>query len=561
LAKGLEAIDFHTALGEAVYTGHSHIDVAWLWPLKESMRKVGRTYSTVTSLMDEYPEYCFNCSQVPLYLYLKEHFPSVYKKVKARVKEGRFEPIGGTWVENDTNLLSGESLVRQCLYGQRFFMKEFGRKVRVGWLPDVFGYSYSLPQIYKKSGIDYFMTTKLTWNDTNPFPYKVFKWEGIDGSRLKCFLSNTYVDNLDFPGHYRTVVSNYPDKLTEPDYLAVYGFGDGGGGPTRYNLEKIRRLSNAPGFPKARTGTAESFFCGSVEKASDRLPVWNGELYFEYHRGTYTSQANNKKNNRRCEIALRNAEMMCSMAKKCGFAYPKKDLTAMWETVLLNHFHDIIPGSSINEVYRESGEQYAAVLKKAEKITRKAARFIADSVGVGKNQLIVFNLLSHLRTDAIEIKGAPFGLEAFDSDGKPLASQYESDTLVIEVPDVPPMGFKLITLKKGKPDRKHDFYFLNGRLNTPFFEIVFNEDGTIGSIWDAEAERDVLRENARANLLQVFEDKPTAYDAWEIEPSYKERSDEFRLTAGPNLVFAGPVRCVLRSKYAYGQSSITQDMI
>ncbi|MBP5274482.1 MAG: alpha-mannosidase, partial [Abditibacteriota bacterium] len=487
LKKRLADIDFGKAAGEAVYTGHSHIDVAWLWPLKESMRKAGRTYSTVASLMDEFPEYHFNCSQVPLYLYLKKNFPSVYERIKARAAEGRFEPIGGTWVENDTNLPSGESLVRQCLYGQRFFMKEFGKKVKVGWLPDVFGYSWSLPQIYKKSGIDYFMTTKLTWNDTNKFPYKAFLWEGIDGSRLKCFLSNTYVDNLDFPGHYNTVVRNYPDKLTEPDYLAVFGFGDGGGGPTRYNLEKIRRLNNAPGFPRARTGTVESFFENSVEKASDRLPVWNGELYFEYHRGTYTSQANNKKNNRKCELALRNAEIMGSLAKEYGFVYPKEALTSMWETVLLNQFHDIIPGSSITEVYRESSAQYEEVLKGAGKIIRKAAQHIADSIGVGANQFIVFNTLSHLRTDVIEIKNAPFGMAVYDANGEKLPSQYESDTLVAEVPAVPPTGFKLITLKKEKAEKQHEFAFSGKKLSSPFFDITFNDDGTIGSIWDKDA--------------------------------------------------------------------------
>ncbi len=561
LKRRLAALELHKETGEALYTGHSHIDVAWLWPLKESMRKVGRTYSTVASLMDEYPEYYFNCSQVPLYQYLKKNFPSVYKEIKARAAEGRFEPIGGTWVENDTNLLAGESLVRQCLYGQRFFMKEFGKKVRVGWLPDVFGYSYSLPQIYKKSGIDYFMTTKLTWNDTNRFPWKAFKWEGIDGSQLKCFLSNTYVDNINFPGHYNVVVKDYPDKLTLPDYLAVFGFGDGGGGPTRYNLEKIRRLADAPGFPRARTGTVESFFENSVEKASDKLPVWNGELYFEYHRGTYTSQANNKKNNRKCEIALRNAEIMCCLAKEFGFQYPKKAITDMWETVLLNHFHDIIPGSSINEVYRVSGEQYASVLKQADKIIRKAARFIADSINTGANQFVVFNTLSHVRTDIIEVKGAPFGMTAYDDTGKALPCQYESDTLVIEVPEVPPMGYRLITLKKEKAPHKHEFGFDGRRLSCPRYDILFNSDGTIQSLWDFYSERDVLVEDARGNLLQVFEDKPTAYDAWELEPSYKERADEFKLVSGPSLVFAGPVRCVLRSKYAYGKSEICQDIL
>lgn len=566
LSQKLSDIEWHKALGTAMYSGNSHIDVAWLWPLKETMRKVGRTYSTVTNLMEEFPEYYFNCSQVPLFKYLQKNFPTIYEQVKERVKEGRFECIGGTWVENDTNLVSGESLVRQCLYGQRFFSKEMGQDVKIGWLPDVFGYSYNLPQIYKKAGIDYFMTTKLTWNDTNKFPHQVFDWEGIDGSAITCFLSNTYVDNLDFPSHYHAVVDNYKDKLKCPDYLALFGWGDGGGGPTRANLEKIKRLKNAPGFPTAKTGKVIDFFNNSIKPIKD-LPKWNGELYFEYHRGTYTSQADNKKLNRKSELKLRDAEIIASIAKDLGFIYPKEKLTNAWETVLLNQFHDIIPGSSINAVYKESIEQYNNVLSVCDEITDNAMAFICENTAIDKNSILVFNTLSHKRDDVIEIpwKNKSKNITITDPEEVQLPFQFEDDKLIIMALEIPPLGYKILNIKEGKAKSKpyieNPFEFGAKGISSNLFDIKFNEDGTLKSIWDIECEREVITDNARANLLQVFEDKPTAYDAWELEPEYMQKSDEFKIIGRPTLVYSGDVRCVVRSKYEYNKSIITQDMI
>ncbi|MBM3496794.1 MAG: alpha-mannosidase, partial [Armatimonadetes bacterium] len=378
LATGLREIGYGRLPGSIFYSGHSHIDVAWLWPLRETMRKVGRTYATVAALMDEFPDYHFGCSQVPLFLYLKEHFPTVYERIRARVAEGRFEPVGGTWVEHDTNVPSGEAMVRQCLYGKRFFREEFGVDVRVGWLPDVFGYTYSLPQIYKRAGIDCFMTAKVAWNETNRVPHNTFWWEGIDGSRLLAHL----VHNLGpmYNAHVRPDEilrqwSDYADKLAFPEALCPFGYGDGGGGPTREMLQTIPRLSGIPGLPDARTGRVHDFFARLAERA-DGAPVWNGEMYFERHRGTYTTQAANKRDNRAAELTLRDAEMFSVVAAMLGRDYPADELRGAWHTVLLNQFHDILPGSSIGAVYADSAADYEKVLRTARSIRDEAMRHV-----------------------------------------------------------------------------------------------------------------------------------------------------------------------------------------
>ena len=563
LQERLANIKWHNEMGNVLYTGNSHIDVAWLWPLKETMRKVGRTYSTVAALMNEYPEYHFNCSQVPLFKYLKTNFPEIFGKIKERAKEGRFECIGGTWVENDTNLVSGESLVRQCLYGQRFFKNEMGADVKVGWLPDVFGYTYSLPQVYKKSGIDYFMTTKLSWNDTNKFPYQVFNWEGIDGSKILTYLSSSYVDDINLRHHYNIVMDTYKDRLVCSDYLAPYGWGDGGGGPTRANLDKIRRLDNMPGFPKAVQGKVHDFFVNTVEK-SKNIPTYNGELYFEYHRGTYTAQANNKKFNRKSELALRDAEFLSVIVEDFASKYPKATFSENWETVLLNQFHDIIPGSSVNEVYKDSVAQYTEVLDNCYKIIYSALDTIAnnaDTSGTG-TPVLIFNTLSSERSDVVELEWTGSkNIALYDENDTKIPFQFEDNKLVFVTDYLPPMGYAVYYAREEKVEEEVNIVFENNEISTPFFEITLNSDGTIARIWDIECEREVLPENSRANVLQMFEDKPTNYDAWELEPEYKQKSWEFNCVESPKLIHIGPTRIVIRTKYAYNESTVEQDMI
>lgn len=361
-----------------ICVGHTHIDIAWLWTLSQTKEKAARSFSTVLNLMKQYPEYIFISSQPQLYKFIKEDHPEIYEEIKRRIKEGRWEAEGSMWVEADTNLTSGESLVRQILFGKRFFKKEFGVDNKILWLPDVFGYSAALPQILKKSGIDYFMTTKISWNEYNKMPYDTFMWRGIDGTEiLTHFITTTdyvkgepkgwfttYNGNLN-PSQVMGCWQRYQQKEINNYVLNSYGYGDGGGGPTKEMLENGKRLAKGiPGAPKVKMGKAIDFFkqLEKIVKGNPKLPKWVGELYLEYHRGTYTSMARNKKYNRKTEFLNLDSELFSTMNMILqGKKYPQSEINKNWEITLLNQFHDIIPGSSIKEVYEESKKQYEEI--------------------------------------------------------------------------------------------------------------------------------------------------------------------------------------------------------
>jgi alpha-mannosidase len=351
--------------------GHTHIDVAWWWTVEQTREKVARSFATVLKLMEEYPDYKFMSSQPQLYAFLKKRYPELYKKVKERIQEGRWEVEGGMWVEADCNLSSGESLVRQFLHGKKFFKEEFGKDNEVLWLPDVFGYSGALPQIMKKSGIKYFMTTKLAWNQFNKIPNDTFLWKGIDGSKiLTHFITTLGVGQpiKDFFTTYNGTLhpdsimggwERYQNKEINHDILISYGYGDGGGGPTKEMLETSLRMEKGiKGIPKVRQEFAGVYFRELEQRVehNPRLNTWEGELYFEYHRGTLTSMARNKRDNRLSELRLMDLELLSVMALEKGFIYPERELQELWENVLLNQFHDILPGSSIREVYEVTKE-------------------------------------------------------------------------------------------------------------------------------------------------------------------------------------------------------------
>jgi len=579
LQEKLSQIGFADNPGKVFFAGHSHIDVAWLWPIKETARKVGRTYSTVTALMDEYPDYYFVCSQVPLFLYLKEHFPTVYARVKQRIAEGRFEPIGGTWVENDCNLVSGESLIRQCLYAQSFFKEEFGADVRVGWLPDVFGYSWAMPQIYRKSGLEYFMTSKISWNDTNRFPHNTFWWQGIDGTRIFTQLIHGTYNALVTPEEMQQFWDNYNSKLSCPEVLSSYGHGDGGGGPTRKMLEYLPRLTDIPGLPKACTGRVHDHFDRIAAETKD-MPVWNDELYFELHRGTYTSQAWNKRFNRKSELLYREAEMYCSAAALLNHkaSYPADELRTGWQTILLNQFHDIIPGSSINEVYKDSRVQYENIIESGERLRRKAQEDIAaglDTRGDGQ-PVVIFNSLSWERSDVVSIEAGSSGnMVVIDPDGREMPSQLSGDRLIFWADHLSPCGcavYRLLEAEAAEPGDKNEapdtspnssipFKIEDNRISTPFYEMEMAPDGTIVRLYDLINSREVLPEDGRANQLQVFEDKPTAWEAWDIELQYQDKMWMFTPAKPVQVMEKGPVRLVLRQELKYGKSSLEQEII
>lgn len=345
--------------------GHCHIDTCWLWPWAETKRKVARSWTSQCNLMEKYPELHFACSQAQQYKWLKQYYPFVFDRVKEKVKSGQFHPIGGSWVEHDTNMPSGESLVRQFLYGQRFFQSHFGERSRVFWLPDTFGYSAQLPQICRLAGLDYFLTQKLSWNNINNFPHTTFNWVSLDGSQVICHMppSETYTAGAHY-GDVKRSISRHKSMDQDHSSLLVFGIGDGGGGPLREHIEKLRRCrgmadkTGTGAVPRIHMGnTVDDFFDKLTSKASE-LVTWYGELYFELHRGTYTTQANNKRNNRAAEFLLRAVELYATIASLSNnkYSYPKADIDFMWEGVLLCQFHDCLPGSSIAMCYDDSDE-------------------------------------------------------------------------------------------------------------------------------------------------------------------------------------------------------------
>ena len=343
--------------------GHCHIDTCWLWPWAETKRKVARSWSNQCDLMDRYPELNFACSQAQQYKWLKQYYPYVFDRVKQKVKQGRFHPIGGSWVEHDTNMPSGESLVRQFLYGQRFFESNFGERSQTFWLPDTFGYSTQIPQLCRLAGMNRFLTQKLSWNNINNFPHTTFNWVALDGSQVICHMppAETYTASAHF-GDVKRSVQQHKSMDHDATSLLVFGKGDGGGGPTWEQVEKLRRcrgMSDQVGrLPRVHMGNSVDDFFDGLESKAKSFATWYGELYFELHRGTYTTQANNKLNNRKSEFLLRDIEYLATVATLSddSYTYPKKDIDDMWEAVLLCQFHDCLPGSSIEMCYDDSDE-------------------------------------------------------------------------------------------------------------------------------------------------------------------------------------------------------------
>src|SRR5438132_5395328 len=376
--------------------GHAHIDTAWLWPLRETRRKCARTFSTALALMDEYAEYRFACSQPAQYAWMKESYPTIFEGIRQKVAAGQWEPVGSMWVEADCNLPSGEALVRQFVHVKRFFMQEFGVDTGELWLPDVFGYPASMRQLIAEPGGDYFLTQKLSWNDTNKPAHHTFMWEGIDGTAIFTHFPPADTYNGDFSaGEIVHSAADFKDQDRSSRSLYLYGWGDGGGGPEPDMIESAHRLQNVEGAPPVALGLASEFFARAKQEARD-LTTWVGELYFELHRGTYTTQARTKKLNRRAEGSLREAEIWSVAAQG---AYPADVLESAWKRLLVNQFHDILPGSSIDWVYEDAERELESVVEVAGGAITSAQAALA---GAGDNTL-VFNVNSHARHEVVEI--------------------------------------------------------------------------------------------------------------------------------------------------------------
>ena len=492
-----------------VCIGHTHIDVAWLWTFAQTREKVQRSFSTVVSLMKKYPEYKFMSSQAQLYKYLKDDAPEVYAEVKELVKQGRWEVEGSMWVEADCNLPSGESLVRQILYGKKFFKKEFGVDTRVLWLPDTFGYSAAFPQILKKSGVDYFVTSKIGWNETNRMPYDFFNWRGIDGTGvLSYFLTAqdkkrgeapktaaTYNADL-CPKQVAGAYDRFQQKELSDEVLLTFGHGDGGGGPTEEMIERGKRMTRGlPECPAVKFDFAGKFLSDLEEKTKGKkIPEWRGELYLEFHRGTYTSQAKNKKNNRKSEFLYRNAELFSVMGEQlCKIKYPAKLLGENWEKILLCQFHDIVPGSSIHQVYEDTDAIYAKVMSDGEGVVSAVRDAIAGNVKT-YGGLLVFNPNS------------------FETSAEVFA---EGEWRYVE--RIPALGWAVVP-----PTDKIVPYVGENIIENDFLTVEFDGDMNISRIYDNEAKREVLKAGEVAKL-EAYEDFPREYDAWEITDYYKDK--------------------------------------
>lgn len=571
---------------EIIYAvGHTHIDVAWMWTLSVTQDKAVRSFATVLELMRQYPEYIFMSSQPQLYIYVKEHAPQLYEDIQKRIREGRWEAEGGMFLEADCNLASGESLVRQLLVGKQFFKEEFQKDSKILWLPDVFGYSAALPQIMKQCGIQYFMTTKISWNETNKMPYDTFLWQGIDGTEILTHFVSTrdyypslIVEGKKRPKHFTTyngylnpsqvmgTWKRYSQKKLNKSALMCYGYGDGGGGTTRDMLENQRRLSRGiPGCPTVKPCTAGEFFenLDKETKAKAELPRWVGELYLEYHRGTYTSMARNKKYNRRSEFLLQNTEFIWILGEWAGhIEYPRQELRALWEILLRNQFHDILPGSSIREVYEDSKKEYEQLQDVGNRLKKAGQRAIASWISAEKGSLVVFNYNGFEGSDYVRIPW-PGLKEPAAWDGKkeyPLQKTWDGQAL-FWAEKIPSQGYKTLVLRERRGSKKQEFWMFKQGLETEDLKVIWNEKGQFVSIYDKKNHREILKQGQYGNELITYEDRPHNYDAWDINNYYTVKKWKIEEAAQIKIVECGELRAVLRIKRRYLDSTIEQDVI
>lgn len=495
--------------------GHCHIDSCWLWPWAETKRKVARSWSNQCDLMERYPELNFACSQAQQYKWLKELYPYTFNRVKQKVKGGQFHPIGGSWVEHDTNMPSGESLVRQFVYGQRFFESNFGNRCTTFWLPDTFGYSGQLPQLCRQAGMTRFLTQKLSWNNINKFPHTTFNWVALDGSQVICHMppSETYTAEAHW-GDVKRSISKHKSMDQDAHSLLVFGKGDGGGGPTWQHLEKLRRcrgMSDTVGrLPRVHMGKTVDDFFDILEPKASTFITWYGELYFELHRGTYTTQAKNKKYNRQSEMMLRDIELLATIAslKDKSYHYPKKELDTMWEGVLLCQFHDCLPGSSIEMCYDDSDEVYKMVFETGHKILKHLHNFFGISMvsSCTVDEALALNTLPWNRKEIIQTSSGAVGVACGSGpllSVKSFKSGEDRDVVISEVnPGV--------------------FIMQNNQLTIKI------ESGCIISLYDRVAEREVIPKGKKANQYVIFDDKPLYWQAWDVEVYHLDTCRELR---------------------------------
>ena len=564
--------------------GHSHIDLAWRWTKDETYEVCYNTFKNVLKLMEKYPKFTFCQSSAQIYEWIETQHPELFRKIKERVKEGRWEIVGGTWVEFDSHIPSGESLVRQFLYGKRYFKEKFGVDVKICWLPDTFGFCWTLPQIMVKSGVKYFLTQKLRWNDMTRFIWNIFWWMGQGGFKVLAYqtlggYNEKLTDISAFEEQFRTLWNRHEVS----DLLILFGRGDHGGGPTEEDLESAFKWRKLNRSPKIEFTTALKYFQMLENMPEEKFPIVNDELYLQYHRGCYTTQAKIKLQNRKAEIMLEIAEKLASLAMQYGFNYPKEKLEEAWKKTLFNQFHDIICGSSIEEVYEESDRDYKVVFEITERIIREAMKKIASQIntlGRGK-PLVVFNTLSWNRDGIVEVNiegDSGVDLKVEDADGNPVPSQIISDgkteKLIFLGRGLPSIGYKTyrIVKKEREENAETDLRIIEDERkitleNSKIKAQIDRKTGLITSLYDKVNKRETL--DSKGITIQIFEDYPVEgrktldnrfeavnNDAWEIYIFQQPGGVKYTELKKPEeikIVDKGPVKATVEVKYKYLQ--------
>ena len=546
-------LSLHATESELTATtiGHAHIDVGWLWAVKESIRKAARTFASQISNIEKYPNFIFGASQPQLYAFVRDNYPELFEKIKKQVKAGRWECQGGMWVEADCNIISGESMIRQFIHGKNFFMDEFGVDVKNLWIPDVFGYSAAMPQIIKKCGCDYFLTQKISWSQFNKFPYHTFMWQGIDGSKVLTHFppEDTYNSNI-APGDLIKARDNFRESHIIPEFMTLAGIGDGGGGPAMRHIENGLRCTDLEGVPKVKFDTAANFF-ERIKEYIAQLPSWVGELYLELHRGTLTTQSRTKRGNRKCEQLLAAVEFIYSTLP--ADKYPAKELDSMWKTLLCNQFHDIIPGSSVRQVYTVTEKEHSDIVNKCHQLIHEAGKIIAS----GCDSLTLLNTLSYDISQILLLPEDWHGYQIMDENGKMLPVQHDTDGSRVLV-NIPPCSSMVI--RKG--DKSVQENVQNDRtliLENELIRYEFDRNALLISAFDKELQREFISE--AGNRLNVYVDRPVNWDAWDIDYTYMNGTPAPVQGISAVKTSSGKLRQTLEFELAAGKNSILKQKI
>jgi alpha-mannosidase len=544
--------------GKILLTGHAHLDLAWLWPLTETRRKAQRTWSSMIALLERYPDFRFNQSSAQLYAFVERDDPELFEKVREYVAAGRWEPVGGMWVEPDTNMPAGESLVRQLLYGQRYFQRAFGLTHTVCWLPDCFGFTPALPQLLRGAGMNSFFTIKLTWSETNTFPYDLFWWEGLDGSRVLAHMFDNPGDETTNTGGYNghpgpfaltSTWRNFRGKSLYPESLLSIGYGDGGGGATAEMLEQATEVCRFPGIPDARFGLVHDFFERLHRGVAGRdIPLWLGELYLELHRGTLTTQGRTKYVHRRAERDLVAAEVLGALNALCDGSEPES-LESQWRVLLRNEFHDILPGSSIREVYATAEAELESVRQEAGRRIEEEMTHLAEKIVPPGDEraLLLFN--PDLSPRPVRV---PLSREV--AARIPGAQPVEGGAVLAAAGSVPVLGALILrdTPPVGSLEATEE------HLENDFLHVEIHRDGTLGRVYDKRAQRRLTE--GRSNQLWAYVDKPPTWEAWDIDIGYSEHGEEISAVESLAVTERGPHRAAVRVVKRFRSSMITQDI-